>query len=48
MMVVCTLEMNDRSSMWIWYFGKYSAFLRDILYKKGGKKLAKYFGLMYR
>jgi len=35
-MVVRTLEMNDRSSMWIWYFGKYSAFLRGILYKNGG------------
>jgi len=37
MMVVRTLEMNDRSSMWIWYFGKYSAFLRGILHKNGGK-----------
>jgi hypothetical protein len=37
MMVVRTLEMNDRSSMLIWYFGKYSAFLRGILYRNGKK-----------
>jgi hypothetical protein len=42
-----TPEVIDGSFMWIWYFGKYSAFMRVVLYENG-KKVAKCFGLMCR
>jgi hypothetical protein len=39
-MIAGTLEMNDRNFIWIWCFGKYSAFMLVILYgheKKTGE-----------